>query len=44
MNSEKSIQAIELLTRAISYSEMPFTIEEHTIRINFLEDILNKNK
>lgn len=44
MSNEKAIEAIELLTRAISYSELPFTTEEYALMINFLEDNLNKYK
>jgi hypothetical protein len=44
MNEEKVIEAIELLIRAISYSELPFTTEEYTIMIEFLEDNLKKYK
>lgn len=42
MNTEKAIEAIELLTRAIRYSELPFTTEEYTTMIDFLEDNLKK--
>lgn len=42
MNAEKAIEAIGLLTRAISYSELPFTTEEYTTMIDFLEDNLKK--
>jgi hypothetical protein len=44
MSNGKSIEAIDLLTRAISYSELPFTTEEYTIMIEFLEDNLKKYK
>ena len=40
MNNEKSIKVIELLTQAIRHSEMPFTTEEYTTMIDFLEENL----